>query len=509
MPTSDDPNGPSILQSGLAPELTTSLNLQNLSKSFGAQKALIDASLRLTPGEKHVLLGSNGAGKSTLGWLLAGRFKSYGGSVSVGEKTIHLTSRAASLRHGIHIVTQEPALAPNLTAAQNLSLGEDSKRYLFGERATSRSYARLPKELLNTFSIRLHLDQRASQLSLKQRQAIDLFRALLRAPSFLVLDEPALISKDEDEAAFASLLDEVARNGIGILLITHHVQRALRVADIVTVMRDGKTIASAKNSETDERQVLEWMFPRNKVSSKSLPSSSPEVLSATHPTLVVRIEDGSGKCLGNFSATPGAVFGITTVEPELASKILRSIAGVEKTVSTQVKLGKNQLCISSPHDAKKVGILYLSPDREGEAGFSRMSVQDNLTFGILATFCYLGIIDRRRQRGISKELMQRVSVPASRLGDLFSSLSGGNQQRVLLGRMIAIRPGVCLLDEPNRGVDVASLDIVRSQIRALTDNNRIVVIASTDRTFLHLVCDNIVAIDAEETCSGNSNEVRF
>jgi ABC-type sugar transport system ATPase subunit len=475
------------------------LFLKNISKSFGAQRALDGVTLTLKRGENHALLGSNGAGKSTLGWLLAGRFKDYGGTVFVSNQPVRLTSRRRSLDLGIEIVTQEPALALNLSVADNLTLGSIDSGALINRKRAHANIELIARDFFADLGLQLNQNEIAKNLPLDQRQIIDLLRAVIKNPAFLIIDEPPFFTDAKHEIAFRGLLGKLCSGGTGVLLITHHIEKALSTADTVTVIRDGRIIASRATNSTSFGEVFEWMFQQKEL--RARPDRKAPRASFDESPLSIRLVELASARTMILSARPGRVVGLKAAHPEMASGVLRSVAGIERRFFTEVVLDGRYRDNSSPRTAKTSGIFYLSSDREREASFPHLSVKDNLTFHVLEELSQLGVIDRNAQDRRARALTETVEVRSERLNDSFSTLSGGNQQRILLGRMIAARPVICLLDEPNRGIDAASLLNIRGKIHELASNDAVVLIASTDEAFLDLVCDDFFPIQYDDRSS--------
>lgn len=473
------------------------LLLEHIHKSFGSQRALDDVSVEFHPGHTHALVGSNGAGKSTLAWLLAGRFADYRGRISIGQHAVQLTSRCKSLEHGIHIVTQEPALAPNLSIGANLFLGANS-----GVAPLSGVYSGAPilkaaRRWLADFGLDLDAAVLVRELPLEQRQSIDLLRAYIRKPAFLVVDEPPLPGRTYSSSTFAQVAEKLRGNGTHLLLITHQISKALSMADTVTIIRDGQVIATRLAKECQQAEVLKLMFPS--IISLGGKTEDPIGLTAERGTrsLNILLRSNSYRHSQNIVVRESCVTGLRTTPIVAASKILRSAVGIERSFEVVLKLDDDCLPVSSPYDAVRQGIIYLSADRELEAVFSNLTVRDNLTFHLLGGLSVLGIIRRGRQRAVAERLAMQVDIDRRRLDESMRNLSGGNQQRTLLGRVAGANPTVCLFDEPNRGVDMASLPLVELEIRALAKRGRWVVVASTDEAFLEGVSDRIEQVDFE------------
>lgn len=471
------------------------IRLEHVHKYFGSQRALDDVCLEIRPGSLHALLGGNGAGKSTLGWLLAGRFPDYGGEISIGEHRVKLTSRREAISQGIQLVTQEPALAPNLSLAANLFLGAEptgrGRALILADTALAKS----AQHSLEEFGLSLNPSQLVQLLPLEQRQVIDILRAYTRVPHFLIVDEPPSLGSESFASLFHQVLQKLKANGTGILLITHQVAKALAIADTVTVIRDGVTIETRPASDYEEARALELMFPSLYSRRGQAPGEKlPPVVSTT---LQVQLTSKDGRLSTDLCFDDGCVLGIKTKPSMAASKVLRSMSGVERFFRVKLRLNDRQFTPRTPREAVNRGIAYLSPDRELESGFPNLTVRDNLTFRLLDRLASLGIIKRKLQSEVSKRLAVQVDIDETRLDDFMRNLSGGNQQRALLGRIAGTDPTVCLLDEPNRGLDVASIPNAENQIRGLAKPGRWIVIASSDDAFLQAVCHRVLEFNVE------------
>ncbi|MCL5123048.1 MAG: ATP-binding cassette domain-containing protein, partial [Deltaproteobacteria bacterium] len=429
--------------------LRQTLRLDHLSKSFGSHRVLNDVSMEFHPGVIHALLGANGAGKSTLGWLLAGRFGNYMGSIFFDGNPVKLTSRRNSIKLGIHIVTQEPALAPNLSIAANLFLGVEQGSYWHSSFLTNQSLLGSARTCLAEFDLKLNPSAPISELTLEQKQAVDLLRAYMRKPSFLVVDEPPLNTEDSAYSILDRVAEKLCANGTHLLLITHQVSKALRMADIVTVMRDGHMVATQPTKESSEAEVVKLMFPS--IVSAATERIGEDQLQEASATTNLELVLNSSLSVNSRSLTlrNGCVTGLRTKPSLLASKILRSLVKVDNLFDIVLVFGERRFSPKSPKEALQEGVYYLSADRELEASFPNLSVRDNLTFYLLNDLAVLGIVKRGFQYAIAKKLAMQVGIDQRRLDDSLRDLSGGNQQRTLLARISSANPKVCLLDEPN------------------------------------------------------------
>lgn len=451
------------------------IRLRNITKTFPSVVALRNVSIDLNPGEIHSILGSNGAGKSTLAWLLAGRFNDYTGDAYFEGRRTDIRSRRASINLGIQIAPQEPALAPDLTIEQNVRVALPGSSSAYADRLR-RLY-----DLFEHLGLTLPKRVRVGDLDLATKQFISIFRALAMAPSLLILDEPPLLSDSQETMFFENLLPLLRSEGIGIVLITHQIDKALTISDFVSIMRQAELVKTVPSSQCSESEIKGFMYPNVKNGRAQISETG----SHAHPGTEFTFTVGDHRSIG-VRVTPGQVTSLTSEPPQIAAECLRSIVGLSQ--HARVSLGPSYL---SPQSACDAGVVFLSSNREREGVFPDLTVQQNILLGVVqAKFWH----SSSQYASLAEQTAKQLGLDQSRKDHFLRQLSGGNQQRVLMSRSRMAKPKLCLLEEPDRGIDVASLQLIAGTIRELSSNGSAVLMTSLNSTFIQMVSDHVMYV---------------
>ena len=477
------------------------LSVENISKTFTRTKALAGVSMTIEPGEVHALLGQNGSGKSTLIKILSGyHAPDYGGGIRIRDQELPTQSPVASYRLGCRFVQQDLGLVPTLSVIDNMALGSGFPT-VFGtirERATVRQ-AKRDLERLN-----IDIDPRrlVSTLSASERTGVAIARALREDPDYpacmLVLDEPtATLPVDEVD----NLLDRVrdtAATGVGVLYVTHHLGEVFRVANKVSVFRDGVVVGAGPVGEFDHARMVHLLAGEELLveETEARRQKAARAAARTHE-VAFEIEDlRAGQLAGvSLKAERGEIVGLAGLAGSGRDSVLGASFGALPRSSGEVKIDGTALPPGRPDVAIGRGVAYLAPDRKTGGSVMTMTARENLTLPNLKPFWKGGIIRRRAERTRTKEWFERLSVrPADAVEEPLSIFSGGNQQKILFGKWLSQTPMVFLLDEPTQGVDVgAKADLHRELVSAAADGAA-VLISSSDLEELADLCDRVIVI---------------
>ena len=434
------------------------LRATNVTKAYAGVQALVCASLDLRAGEVHALVGENGAGKSTLIKILTGAVQPDGGEITLrGEVLSRLTPRLAK-SFGIAAIYQQPALFAELTVAENIALAIEST----GRWGTVdwRARHRRATDLLERVGARIDPETDAGELGLAQQQLVEIARALGAEARVLILDEPTASLSNDDADNLFRVMRELRADGVGMVYISHRLEELPQIADQVTVLRDGNTIATRAMSEVNREQLIQMMVGRE--------------LSAVFPKRTVPLGDTvlelrrvgcsvAGVSDVTLSVRAGEIVGLSGLVGAGRSELARTIFGLTPADQGEIVVRGRPVRISCPADAIANGIAYVPEDRRRHGVVLEMPVSENITLAALKTLSRFGALDFRREREIAADYTRRLGVKAASIRALVSTLSGGNQQKVALSRWLVTTPMLLLLDEPTQGIDVGA----KAEIHAL------------------------------------------
>lgn len=451
------------------------VEFRGIIKRYGATVALNDVSLAIVPGEVHALVGENGAGKSTLGKILAGITTPDSGDVVVAGRTETFSSPRQALSVGVTMIAQELSLVPERTVAENVYLGIEPHTGPFIKRGElKRNFA----DLVARSGIDVPADARVDQLRIGDQQKVEILRALARQARVIVMDEPtARLSLDETRILLTTTR-QLADSGTTVVFVSHFLDEVLQIADRVTIMRDAQIVrTSAASSETRDSLIegmtgrpLDAMFPQR----QRIDPGAPEVLRLDNLSLDGRYKDIS------LTVRAGEIVVISGLVGSGRTEILRAIYGDAPAQSGTMHLGDEPFKPQNTRDALRHGIALIPESRKDLGLIMERSVADNVTLPYLRDVERAGLISQRNERTLAAERMARVGVKAASPDIAVTTLSGGNQQKVLFARSLVRTPLLLLADEPTRGVDVGAKRSIYDLIVDLARSGMGVVIVSSE-----------------------------
>jgi ribose transport system ATP-binding protein len=468
------------------------LRLSGLAKAYAAP-VLRDVELTFAAGEVHALVGENGAGKSTLCRIVAGLVRPDAGEMTLGGQPFHPRSRREAEARGVRIVVQELNLVGTLSVAENLLLRELPSRLGWIDRRALRTEARRRLERVGLSD--LDPDRPVASLGVAPQQLVEIAAALARRCDVLILDEPtAALSDREAERLFAQIL-RVRSEGTAVLYVSHRLEEVRRVADRITVLRDGAVVASRTPAEVTSAELIALMVGREP---EARPPSAPRVPGA--PALTVEhLRAGPLVRDVSFVAHAGEILGLAGLMGSGRTETLRAIFGADRPRGGQVYAGASgtPARIASPRDAVRSGLALVTEDRKEQGLLLPLSVRANLTLGRLGSLAgRLGLVRRTAEREAAQAQVNSLAVRCASIEQPVVELSGGNQQKVVLGRWLARDSTVLLLDEPTRGVDAGARLEIHRLLRAWADQGKAIVMVSSELEELLLLCDRIAVLSA-------------
>ena len=469
-----------------APEPTTAhipvMTLTGLRKSFGPVEALKGVDVLIYPGEVHAIVGENGAGKSTLIGIAAGVLYADAGAVYYGGKHVGAPEPRRMRGDGVSVVYQHPALAPDLTVLENLQLAEPSLAGPGGAAEAERVLARIA-----TAELHMPLHKRLGELSLAQRHVVEIACALATHPKVLFLDEPTEPLQQADVRKLFGLIEELKRDGVGIVYVSHRLHEVDELADRISVMRDGEIIDTRLAEAITPAEIVALIAGRPL--GQIFPAKA-KIVGA--PMFEVSGLSGRGFDQVDLTVRAGEIVGLAGVEGEGQREFIRAAAGIDRHSGGDVSVARVKITGDSPGAFRDAGIGFITDDRHREGVFLNLTLRENLSLGFLQAVSHNWVIDRdgeaRRTKIIAEELRIRTASIESQLNEL----SGGNQQKALFGREISSNPTVLLVDEPTKGVDIGSRSEIYQRLRMVAERGLAVLVASSDGIELEGLCDRVL-----------------
>jgi ribose transport system ATP-binding protein len=479
---------------GNGPSQVPLLAIDDLTKSFGGTHALKGVSIDVRPGEVHGLVGQNGSGKSTVIKILSGFHVADGGTVRIGGELFKLPLPAAELRqHGIEFVHQDLGLVPTMSVLENLRVGRYTAAS-FGKIRWRRERARA-LELLHRFELDdVDPDSPVARLSATGRSIVAILRALQdveghRGSGVLILDEPTAALPAHEVHRLFETVRRIRDSGSGVLLVTHNLDEVFEIADRVSVLRDGEVVARRATADLDHDELIELI-----VGKQLAAMEPPEADSATGQT-ALEVDDLRGGVVAGVSlrVRRGEILGLTGLVGSGHEDVPYLVSGAVASDAGTIRVGDRELDNPTPRRAQEAGVVLLPADRQSQSAILGATVKENVTMPALGSFTgRLGRIDRRRERTAVEAVLGQLNVVPPNPDRTMLTLSGGNQQKALIGRCLRLEPRVLLLHEPTQGVDVGARRGIFEILRQAAHDGAGIVYSSVQYEDLANVCDRVL-----------------
>lgn len=468
------------------------MEVKDLSKAFPGVRALSGVNFQIYGGEVHALMGENGAGKSTLMRIVAGLDRADSGKILLSGVEVEFRDPHSALKHGVAMIHQELLPFPDLSVAENVFIGCEPVRGLgWVDRVTMERKA---AELLGTLGLQVEAGRRMRDLSVAGMQTVEIARALVQQARVVIMDEPTSAVSDREVEALFGIIRRLKASGGAVIYISHKMDEIFRIADRITVLRDGRHIATRRSNEVTATELVQLMAGRELESARS---GAAALVSGRleRPALSVKGLSQPGKFEGvSFDLFPGEILGIAGLMGAGRTEVLNAIYGMPPAAGGEILLGGEPVRIRSPREAIRQGIALVSEDRKQYGLVSKMSVKDNLTLSCLKRCSRGWFIDGGREGEIAAEQVKAFGIKSSGPAQLVKWLSGGNQQKVVLARALLHEPGILLLDEPTRGVDVGAKAEVHAIIGRLAQAGKAVLVVSSELPELLSMCDRVLVM---------------
>jgi ribose transport system ATP-binding protein len=462
------------------------LLMERISKSFGATRALDNVGLRLARAEVLALIGENGAGKSTLVKVLSGALLPDAGRMTIEGRPYRPASPLDGIRHGISIVYQELTLAPHLSVEENIVLGREPSSRGWLNRRARRDLVRGVLETVNHPEIRP--DARVSSLGMGARQVVEIARALANEAKILVLDEPTSSLNEEDARRLFELIRRLKARGVSVIYISHFLEEVMQVADCFAVLRDGRNAGSGRIGEAGIDDLVQMMI------GQKMTDMFPRVPHEPGETLleVKSLAGGAMSSPVSLSLARGEILGVAGLVGSGRTEFLRTLFGLDEVAGGLVVLNGRDLTRGRPWTRIEDGFGLLSEDRQGEGLAVSQSIADNIALSDFSPYRRFGFLRTARQAGAVADLLGALNIKASGPWQRVRELSGGNQQKVAMARLMHQDASILLLDEPTRGIDVVSKAQVYAWVGEMAARGKSVIFVSSYFPELLGIADRIV-----------------
>jgi ribose transport system ATP-binding protein len=474
------------------------LEVRNVSKRFGATQALSGISMSFAPGSVHAVVGENGAGKSTLMNVIGGVHLADSGEILLDGERAHIQTPHDALRMGIGFVHQEITLCQHMSVAENIFMAalNGNGRLLVDFRDI---YAE-SRRLLNDFDMHSKIDprQRITNLSVSQQQVVEIVKAISSNCRVILFDEPtAALTESETEALFR-IIATLRSRGLGIIYISHRLAEIYQIADTVSVFRDGTLIGTHAVRDIDQVSLVNMMVGREL---KDIYPQKAAGNGSGEPLLEVKDLAMEGEFEGvSFSLRKGEILGMAGLIGSGRTEVARAICGLYRKSAGDVILNGRKLELRSYKDSIRHGIVYLTEDRGREGLFLDMSVASNISVIDLDAVARMKMIQKKKELGLARRFVAEMQIKVAAVTQKIRSLSGGNQQKVLVAKLLSVAPKIVLMDEPTRGIDIGAKSQIYHLLRRLASEGVGVVMISSELPEIVGVCDRVLVMYEGKTC---------
>lgn len=465
------------------------LQVQNLSKSFLGVKALDNIQFDLQKGEVHALMGENGAGKSTFMKILMGLLAPDSGEIIFERKILKSNSVHENLLKGISMIHQEILVVPELTVAQNIFLGREANyRNWLNDKIINQN----AQELLDLIGVKINAQTKIKNLSIAQMQMVEIAKAVSTNAKIIIMDEPTSALSDLEVGMLFKIINDLKTKGVAIIYISHKMDEIFKITDRITVFRDGKYIDTKYTNELDKNALIALMVGRE------IGNLFPEKVNYKgEKKAIISIKNFSkkGKFENiNFEVHAGEVLGIAGLMGAGRTEIARAIYGLDKYDSGEITLKGNKININSPKEAIEKGIGYVSEDRKALGFIPAMSINQNISLSSLANYSKAWFVNSTNEQEATTQLSNDLKIKSTGINQKVMNLSGGNQQKVVIGKVLLTSPCLVILDEPTCGIDIGAKFEIYKLINQLTDRGIAVIMISSELPEILGMSDRVLVL---------------
>jgi ribose transport system ATP-binding protein len=466
------------------------LQIADVSKSFPGVQALDRINLRIGKGEVHALLGENGAGKSTLVKILVGAYKKDAGSIMFDGRKREFTSPAEAYKSGISVIYQETSLIPQLTVLQNIFLGMEYVRTFLGildQQRLLRAY----DDVCEKLGFRFQPNELVRNLSVAEQKMVEILKAMAHQASFIIMDEPTDSLSDNEIQHLFTIIRDLKNHQITVLYITHYLEEVFQITDRITVLRDGKKVDTVETQAVNTQDIVRMMVGQeisNSAYQTTKRTGRREALRVDHLTRKLMLADVS------LTAYEGEILGIAGVIGSGKTELARAIFGADPIDSGQVFISGEPCDVHSPVAAVQYGVGMLPEDRKTLGLLLNHEVYKNITLPALDRFISSMILNKTAELSVTDQIVKRLDVKIASPYQAVKYLSGGNQQKIVVGKWLTVNPRILIMDEPTRGIDVGSKSEIHRIMRQLAAEGTCIIFISAEVPEIVEVSDRILVM---------------
>lgn len=452
------------------------LQMKGISKAFPGVQALSNVDFELNSGEVHALLGENGAGKSTLMKILTGIYRKDEGTISYQGEEIEVPDPKTAQRLGISIIHQELNLAPDLTVAQNIFIGREPKKG-FNFFLDEKQLIKRTQKLFDRLNISLNPREKVENLSVAKQQMVEIAKALSFDSKVLVMDEPTAALTDAEIDSLFTMIKKLRSDGVGIIYISHRMEELKKITDRATVMRDGTYIGTVNTQDATIDQIISMMVGR-----QIYQNQNPEIKAVSKEKVleVKNLTRGSTIKNVSFDLHKGEILGFAGLMGAGRTEVARAIFGADPIDSGEILINGQKVQIKSPFDAVQNGIGYLSEDRKQFGLMLEMDVKANVAIATMKNFLKAGFMNGPKINQQAAAMVESLKIKTPSVNQLVKNLSGGNQQKVVIGKWLTKDSDILIFDEPTRGIDIGAKDEIYKLLNNLAEQGKSIIMISSE-----------------------------
>ena len=477
------------------------LCMSNISKAFPGVQALANINFELRKGEVHCLLGENGAGKSTLIKIISGAHQQDSGTIMLNGREVTIKDAQVSRELGISTIYQEMSLIPAMSVAENIFLGEEVIKSHF-YRVDKKEMEKQTLRIFEEMNVTINPKSLIKEISTAQQQMVEIARSLVKKRQIIIMDEPTSSISDKDTQELFRIIHKLKSQGVAIIYISHRLQELGQIVDRVTVLRDGRDVKTVNMKDVTIDQLVAMMVGRalEKMDKPSVKHIGQVILTVENASRGFEVQDAS------FDLKKGEILGFAGLVGAGRSELMRLLFGADKMESGKIILNGQEVKINSPMQAIKHGIGYLSEDRKRDGLVLIMGIDQNITMSNLARICKGFILSKDKESAQADRTIKSLNIATSSADKLTKFLSGGNQQKVIIGKWLLTDCKILIFDEPTRGIDVGARAEIYKLMNGLAEAGKSIIMVSSDLPEILRISNRIIVMNQGQIVGEFTND---